>query len=240
MLVNERTIKELYQDAGDTRVQKARVYVRTGRTEIEKIHYQDKENFEITGKVTGQEIYRTHICVEKGEIDDVTCECTDYQNRYAACKHIVATMMEFTEKPKYIEMLKNKDSVEINKNLNIDSKYRSFKQIVNEFYSEEMHEIEETDKQEDIKEKVKIEPKMIYDKYTNNLRVEFKIGNQRMYKLKDLSEFYDRMIKGENFKYGSKLEFVHIKSAFVEEHQEILDFILKYAEIIRFVNLLER
>ena len=36
MLVNRDVIDELYQDAGDTRVQKARLYVRTGRTEIEK------------------------------------------------------------------------------------------------------------------------------------------------------------------------------------------------------------
>ena len=38
-------------------------------------------------------------------------------------------------------MLKNKDNIDINKSLNIDSKYRSFKQIVNAFYAEEMQEI---------------------------------------------------------------------------------------------------
>jgi len=63
MLVNKEIENELYNDAGDTRVQKARLYVRTGRTKIEKINYNDENNFEITGKVTGQEIYRTHICI---------------------------------------------------------------------------------------------------------------------------------------------------------------------------------
>ena len=239
MLVSNEVIKELYEDAGNTRVEKARLYMRTGRTEIEKIHYDNPENFEITGKVTGQEIYRTHICVNDGEIEDVTCECVDYQNRYAACKHIVATMMEFTEKLKYEEMLRNKNDIEINKSLNIDSKYRSFKQIVNEFYAEEMQEINQTNEQEKQEakiEKVKIEPKLIYDKYTNNLRIEFKVGNQRMYKIKDLTEFYDRMTTHEKYKYGSKLEFVHKKEMFEEEDQELLEFILKNSEIIRFVN----
>ena len=37
MLVKEQIINELYQDAGDTRVQKARLYVKTKRAEIEKI-----------------------------------------------------------------------------------------------------------------------------------------------------------------------------------------------------------
>lgn len=236
MLVNQEIERELYYDAGDTRVQKARIYVKTGRTKIEKIDYENENNFEITGKVTGQDIYRTHIYVEDGEIADVTCECTDYQNRYASCKHIVATMMEFMTNSKYEEMIKSKNDIDINKTLREGSKYRSFKQIVNEFYTEEMQEIEKSNKEESESEKIRIEPKIIYDKYTNNLRVEFKIGNQRMYKIKDLTEFYNRMLKGEKYKYGNKLEIVHKKEIFEERDQEILEFILKHAEIIRFVN----
>ena len=236
MLVNEVIEKELYEDAGDIRVQKARIYVKTGRTLIEKINYQNENNFEITGKVTGQEIYRTHLQVEDSEIIDVTCECSDYQNRYAACKHIVATMMEFTSNYKYEEMLKQKNNTDINKSLRTDSKYGSFKQIVNEYYTQEMQEIEQSNNKDEISERIKIEPKIIYDKYTNNLRMEFKIGNQRMYRLKDLAEFYNRMISGEKYKYGNKLEFVHKKEMFEEECQELLEFIMKHAEIIALVN----
>ena len=235
MLVNKEIENELYYDAGDSRVQKARLYVRTGRTKIEKINYNDENNFEITGKVTGQEIYRTHIYIEGAEIADVTCECIDYQNRYAACKHIVATMMEFTSNSKYEEMLKTRDSMHVNKMIRTESNYRSFKQIVNELYAEEMKEIQQSEKKDD-NEKIKIEPKIIYDKYTNNLRMEFKIGNQRMYKLKDLAEFYERMQTGERYKYGNKLEFVHQKQNFEEKDEQLLEFILKQSEIIRFVN----
>ena len=234
MLVKSEVSEELYQDAGETRVQRARLYVKTGRTEIEKIHYENEENFEITGKVTGQEVYRTHISVENGEIEDVICECEDYQKRYAACKHIVATMMEFLEKSKYEEMINSKEKGNLNNTLNIDSKYRSFKQIVNQLYSQEMQELEQLE--EDKQEKVKIEVKLIYDKYTNNIRAEFKIGNQRMYKLKNLPEFYDRMLMKEKYKYGSKLEFIHTKEIFEEKDKELLEFILKQSEIIRFVN----
>lgn len=238
MLVNKEIENELYYDAGESRVQKARIYVKTGRTKIEKINYNDENNFEITGKVTGQEIYRTHIYIEDGEIEDVTCECLDYQNRYASCKHIVATMMEFASNSKYEEILKSKEQVDVNKMLKTDSKYRSFKQIVNELYAEEMEEIqenEETNKQEET-QKIKIDPKIIYDKYTNNLRIEFKIGNERMYKLKDLVEFYNRMQKKEKYRYGNKLEFIHQKQNFIEKDQQLLEFILKQSETIKFVN----
>jgi SNF2 family DNA or RNA helicase len=236
MLVNDKIINQLYRDAGETRVQKARLYVRTGRTEIEKIHYEDKDNVNITGRVRGQEVYRTHISVKNGEIEDVTCECIDYQNRYASCKHIVATMIEFTENHKYEEILKNNNSIEINKSLNTDSKYRSFKQIVNIFYAEKMQEIEQEDIKDEKVEEVKIEPRIIYDKYSNNLKIDFKIGNQRMYKIKDLTEFYDRMVGEQNYRYGNKLEFKHNLKAFAETDRELVEFVLKYAEIIKFVN----
>ena len=236
MLVNDEIMEELYFDAGNERVQKARLYVRTQRVEIEKINYNDEDNFEITGNVTGQDIYRTHISVEDGEIIDVTCECPDYQSRYAACKHIVATMMEFATNSYYERLIRGLDNVNPNKMLRSDLKYRSFKQIVNEFYAEEMQEIEEEKEQESNIEKVKLEPKIFYDRYSNNLRVEFKIGNQRMYKLKNLTDFYDRMMNGEKYKYGNKLEFIHKKEMFEENQQQMLEFILKNSEIIRFVN----
>ena len=238
MLINKKIIEELYYDAGEERIQKARLYTKTGRVEIEKINYNDKNNFELTGNVSGQENYRTHISVESGEIIDVTCECKDYQKRYAACKHIVATMMEFESNDKYMSMIEKTDTVDFHKTIRTDSKYRNFKQIVNEFYAEEMQEMEQSNEQEqeEIQQKIKIEPKIIYDKYESNLRIEFKIGNQRMYKLKNLAEFYDRMINKEKYKYGNKLEFIHKKEMFVDKDQEILQFILKHSETIRFVN----
>ena len=157
--VNKDIIHELYENAGETRIQKGRLYAKIGRVEIEKIYYENEKSFEITGKVKGQDVYRTHIGVENGEIEDITCECIDYQNRYATCKHIIATMIEFNENPKYEQMHKTKENRGINKKITINSKYRSFKQIVNEFYTEEMQEIEASEKNEEKHEKIKIEPK---------------------------------------------------------------------------------
>lgn len=117
-----------------------------------------------------------------------------------------------------------------------DFKYRSFKQIVNSFYNDEIENIEI--EQEIIKDKgdIDIQPEVIYDKLTGDMKVQFKIGNSKMYKIKDLSEFYNMMLKGERYRYGSKLEFVHRKQAFNKKSQELLEFILKYAEIIKYVN----
>ena len=57
-----------------------------------------------------------------------------------------------------------------------------------------------------------------------------------MYKIKNLSEFYTRMLNKEFFKYGEKLQFIHTKEMFEEESQKLLEFILQYAEIIKYAN----
>ena len=127
--------------------------------------------------------------------------------------------------PKNLEKLpKNRKEEENNSS---KAKYRNFKQIVNTFYNEEIEGIENID---EIKfnnlEKVKIEPKILYDKFTNSIKVEFKIGFKRMYRLKNLVEFYDKMMDKEFYRYGDKLQFLHIKENFEKSSQELLAFIL--------------
>ncbi len=72
--------------------------------------------------------------------------------------------------------------------------------------------------------------------FHGDMRVEFKIGTNKMYKIKDLSEFYTRIIDKSFYKYGGKLEFIHSSEMFEEESKPLLDFILKYAEIIKYAN----
>ena len=51
MLVNKEIEEELYNSAGETRVQKARIYVKTGRTQIEKITlFLEKEHLKLNKK----------------------------------------------------------------------------------------------------------------------------------------------------------------------------------------------
>mgnify|MGYP001140871583 CR=1 FL=1 len=105
-------------------------------------------------------------------------------------------------------------------------------------YNHELNEIDKDLEDNELKNTgtIKIEPKIIYDKFTKEMKVEFKIGNKRMYKIKNLAEFYTLMMLKENYKYGDKLEFVHRKEMFDQESQGLLEFVLKYAEIIKYAN----
>lgn len=201
-----------------------------GRVEIINTEYKNSKNFEINGIVVGSEAYKTYIAVCDGEIDDITCNCQDYYNHYGVCKHTLATVMTFAEDTSRVPEEENNSS-------KLNNQYRNFKQIVNTFYNEEIEEIEQ-EEEITLKNKgtIKLEPKIIYDKFSGDMRVEFKVGNKKMYKIKDLSEFYTRMIEKEFYKYGEKLQFVHTREMFEEDSKPLLDFILQYAEIIKYAN----
>ncbi len=115
--------------------------------------------------------------------------------------------------------------------------HKNFKQLVTTFYNEEIDEIDENE-EIDIKNNgyIRIEPKIIYDKFSGDMKVEFKIGSKKMYKIKNLSEFYTRMTEKSFYRYGEKLQFIHTKEAFEESSKPLLDFIMKYAEVIKYAN----
>lgn len=233
MLVNQDIIDTLIKDAGQARLEKAKKYIKQGRVNLIDVEYEDDKNFEIYAFVTGTELYKTYILVKNGEVEDITCECQDYYSHYGVCKHTLASIISFSEdeeyKKKYGSQLKQK-VVDI-------GKYRNFKQIVNSFYNEEIELIDEKE-QNNLKNigTIKLETKIIYDKFSGDMKAEFRIGDKKMYKIKDLSEFYTKMIDKEFYKYGEKLQFVHTREMFEEESKPLLDFILKYAEIIKYAN----
>ena len=117
-----------------------------------------------------------------------------------------------------------------------NSEYKNFKNIVNIFYNEELESISESPEEIKYSGTIRIEPKVFYDKFSGDMRVEFKIGNKKMYKIKNLAQFYTLMMNKEFYRYGEKLKFVHTEEVFAENSKKILEFIMKYSEIIKYAN----
>ena len=126
--------------------------------------------------------------------------------------------------------------MDVNQKSSESMEYRNFRQMVNTFYNEEINEINGEGEELRNKGTIHLEPKVIYDRFLGDIKVEFKIGSKRMYKIKNLSEFYTRMMQKGFYKYGGKLQFVHTREMFDRESQELLEFLLKYAEIIKYAN----
>ena len=231
MQVNSQLADEIYNDVGSMRLEKAKRIVNEGKVEIKKVDYENPNNFEISAEVEGNyDYYNTRIKVEDAELQMAECECQDYYNRYAACKHIAATLIKFMQTKywdKYDEPHKKHNA----------NRFATFRKIVTDLYNEEMQEIN-TEELEQLPEdkKIKIEPRIIFDRFDSKLKLELKIGNSRMYKIKDLSEFYTRMTRNEFYKYGEKLEFVHTRENFTEKSRPLLDFVLRYAEMLKYAE----
>ena len=232
MQVNSKLAEELYKDVGTERLDKAKKIVSERRVEIKKVNYENQNNFEVSADVEGNyEDYTTKIKVENGELEVAECECQDYFNRYAACKHIAATLIQFMQTKywdKFDEPKKTKSNI---------NKFASFRKIVTELYNEELQEInaEELEQLPENK-KIKIEPRLIFDRFDSKLKLEIKIGNSRMYKIKDLPAFYTRMARNEYYKYGDKLEFVHTRENFTDKSKPLLDFVLRYSEMLKYAE----
>ncbi len=123
-----------------------------------------------------------------------------------------------------------------NNNIEIKGEtYKVFNQAIKEFYhlDEEQKDVNTIANAEG---NIHIEPKIIINRLNNTLKLEIKIGQKQFYKVKSLPEFFDRFLNKEKYKYGAKLDFVHEREQFVEEDRRLLDFVLKYAEIIKYAN----
>jgi len=232
MQVNDKLAQEIYNDVGEERLTRAKRIVKQNKVEIKKVNYEDPNHFEVSANVEGNyDNYTTTIKVEGGELEVAECECQDYYNRYAACKHIAATLIKFTQ-TKYWDKFDEPQKLKHNIN-----RFANFRKIVTDLYNEELQEInsEELEQLPEDK-KIKIEPRLIFDRFDSKLKLEIKIGNKRMYKIKDLSEFYTRMARNEFYKYGDKLEFVHTRENFTEKSRPLLDFVLRYSEMLKYAE----
>ena len=206
MLIDEEVLDELYESAGADREARARRYVDEKRVKIGKITYENEGNFELRSYVNGNsDMYAVHIHIKDYEIEDVSCECPDYEKHYGACKHILATMMEFESNPKYellfgkqkLGNIKNNEVEDIFSNRS-DDKHQIFKQLIHTFYNQPKEESESKQLTIAQTKSIKLEPKLIYGTYQDHFKVQFKIGDKQLYKLKNLPQFYDCMLKSMN------------------------------------------
>ena len=65
----------------------------------------------------------------------------------------------------------------------------------------------------------------------DEINVEYKIGNEKKYVLKNITDFIERINNQENYKYGKALEFVHSEKNFTENALKQIDLMKKAIEL---------
>ncbi len=235
MVIDARILDELKNSANSEDLEKSKNLLRKQAITITKVTYTNGDNFSIHSDVSGKHgDYDTYLSVKDGEIDDLRCTCPDYESTYGICRHILATALEFNNNGAYAKLFagEEKNTTNVKKRVN-NEKYRIYRQMISSFYEEEQ-EVDKTEKY--VGERVKLEPIIIYKQNSKEIKLEFKVGNKQMYKIKNLPDFYDKMQSKSKYRYGLKLEFLHCREAFEKESLPLLDYLMKYAEIIKYTN----
>lgn len=177
-------------------------------------------------KGSGRNIYQVTMDInrETDELEDYECECPAAMEYPVICKHCVAVLLEYVgyqgrrqaEKKKAAAKLENIKGVTRGLKL---STTPELKELLNKQMLERTYPVVYREKYE----KVRLEPILTFDK--REATVEFRIGIDRMYVLKDVFSFVTHMELQESFSYGKKLEFVHSLEAFEPESRDLAVFL---------------
>lgn len=191
---------------------------------------------EISAKVRGhqQDFYRVTAVIDEefADVSSCNCTCEAFYNYEGMCKHCVAALLMYTNRRQAQDILKVKRAAlrtgsdkeaqekENTKEIPTLKTPNAFKNLLNQY---SMRAGVSYLIPESIYGKVELEPyfKMDYSYAT----VEFKIGTEQKYVLKNISAFLRAIERNEKVKYGKKLDFYHNKEAFTENAWKLITFL---------------
>lgn len=144
------------------------------------------------------------------------------------CEHTLAVILKIKkDKNLFMQVSKAIEEVEARiENKKVNELMNSFK--ASRLEANNSNEIQE------YFEEIKIIPMLALKK--NEWSVQFKIGKTKMYKLKDIKEFYLATANSEVYSYGKALSFRHQENAFCKESLSYLNFIKRHGQMINYIN----
>lgn len=225
MLINPNEINKILSISGTKVTARGKKYFEQSRVKVANFNMTDEENYISKSYVEGTYIYNVKISKEKSKLT-YSCNCPASLSRTTPCKHIIAAFfnMYINEDEYLLFKEENNNLINTNKLYNnytqkIDLKINN-NSIVNYYENLEMYETSKGDG-------VNLIPILEIVPLDNKFNLSFQIGKEKMYKLKDLLNFYECMIQKEKYKYGKDLDFVHDLKNFNPNSQEIVKFVVK-------------
>ena len=186
-------------------------------------------------KGSGRNIYEVDVSIdtENDEVDTCYCECRAYAEYGGLCKHCVAVLLQYNDYENDMDSYDYGQSVEkivkgglthtIRKGVQMHTTPELASLLQKQAVAKSLPLI-----QGSTYGKVRLEPYFNFDGRT--FTVEFKIGINKMYVLKDAFSFDVHIANQDDYKYGKNLQFVHTIESFAEESRPLAKFICKWAD----------
>ena len=177
------------------------------------------------------------------DLSECYCECPAFFNYDGICKHCVAALLEYEnqldEQMSIFDYTDESDDRSGGHRLSdyIDQDRRKYTpKLRSRETTPAMKELlrRQTIKatmpllQGELYGKVELDP--FFECNASNIAVEFKIGTDKKYVLKDVFEFARHMESNSEYSYGKRLKFFHTLSAFEPVSQKLAEFILRWVE----------
>ncbi len=216
-------------------------YFEHSKVKVSKFIYNSEKEYVATSYVEGSYMYEVIVKKGNGKIR-YKCECSHYKKSKMPCKHVIATVFNmYINYNEYFDYLNKNKEVSLSDNINlgipkiIETKSKELPKIYNEKVRNFIRDnrlityYENLENNINVEENINIEPILeVYGLREKNLKVNFKIGKEKLYALKDLFEFSKHIKDEDIYKYGKSLEFVHKVDNFSKNSKDIAIYILDY------------
>ena len=196
-------------------------------------------------KGSGRNVYNTgfQYDTEADRIKKVYCDCPAFRSYSGICKHCVAVLLEYGDRKAYerVEVRKQQDEDQKQAEIFSGTEFPAavsgsgqpatkttveLKSLLNrQMYSRML-----PFSGDPYFGRVELETCLKFNSVGNCFTVEFRIGCEKKYILKDVLAFVWNLDHNEKVSYGKNLEFIHSDEAFSEGSRSVLAFIREWVE----------
>lgn len=194
----------------------------------------DFDNITAQVRGSGRNIYEVVFTINKRDelLEYSDCQCPAFAEYSGLCKHCVAVLLEYNDyldRKNTIDAYAQKQAASrdrlknIQKGLKMETTPAIRGLLERQAVARSLPLI-----QEKIYGKIELEPHLTCN--GDGAKLDFKIGMDKKYVLKDVFSFIDNLNAHENYKYGKNLQFIHTEDAFTEKSRGYVKFIKKWTE----------
>ncbi len=162
----------------------------------------------------GDAAYKVSLYVKGSQVHDYSCSCVNGNSNKGMCRHAKLLWESYRQRqePGSGRMVSTSQEV---------------RTMIREYTNRAVAKI----LQEGEERQVRLVPVLLLK--DGETRLEFKIGRERMYVLKDLAGFVQAIESGASVSYGKQLEFHHSMQAFAEEDRPLAAFVAELVNVYR-------
>lgn len=196
-------------------------------------------------KGSGRNVYNTgfQYDTEADRIKEAYCDCPAFRSYSGICKHCVAVLLEYGDRKAYerVEIRRQQDEEQKQAELFSGTAFPAalsgpgqpatkttveLKSLLNrQLYSRML-----PFSGDPYFGRVELETCLKFNSVRNCFTVEFRVGCEKKYILKDVLAFVWNLDHNEKVSYGKNLEFIHSDEAFSEGSRSVLAFIREWVE----------